>query len=127
MFSFVGAQEVFWQLIYQGFNYLSQKTHNLKSVSVATGDDITSPITTMFPSTKAFGSSRSFPNIMFPSQSDVDRWYSFGVVSTFSDNTALRPPRWRRETLPSFHGGAGSVIPDLQTHSLVCDGGRRSV
>lgn len=104
---------------------LPQRTHfknRTKSASIVTSDDIISPITMIFPSTKASRVSKSqLRALQTPCsiQKSVRRWdrrYTF--VSYQLSQTMMRSPRrWGIEMLPMFNGEQ-STTPGSETCAL---------
>lgn len=105
---------------------LSQRSHfknRIKSVSIATSDDIILPITMIFPSTKASRVRSNFE--LYKHHIPTDSPSDFGTDGThfcrinFHRQWCAAPPRrsWRIEMLPMFYGEQ-SITPDSETCSL---------
>lgn len=140
MFSFCRyrTQAAFWQLIYQGFNDPSQKPSSRIEPEICFycnrwWHNLTNNYDLSFTQSllglEKPTASWSFTNIMFLSQSDMDRWYLF--VSCQLPQTITCCSRWAgkekccpcfttkyhpwlRNRLPVCHGACKACEPDMQ-------------
>lgn len=116
MFSFVGTVHN-W---YFGKSSISILIFSPKEPS-STHNDIISQITMMCPLPKAFWvykSTASFTNIMFPSQSDLDRWCTFVSYQLSQTITCCFHQAGEWNCWPCLVGNKVSSLTSKQTPSL---------